>query len=201
MDQMMRGLRFLLFLILFGTMSMGAIPAQATLVTVDFVVSRFGTGAPMDSVNGTFAYYSSSSRGAIGPIASIDLTIDGYTYSIGEIGSFTSTIVYPARDIGGIVGGVHGISLGANDFSLFMHAREVPLYRPPPIDVTYPILDLAPETFSYTTPNYPNLYSSSNFTTFNVTESLSPVPEPSTMLLLASGLVGLAGYGRRRFKK
>jgi hypothetical protein len=45
-------------------------------------------------------------------------------------------------------------------------------------------------------------YSSFDFNFRTYVEPLTPVPEPSTLLLIGSGLIGLAGYGRKKlFKK
>jgi hypothetical protein len=44
-------------------------------------------------------------------------------------------------------------------------------------------------------------HSESGNTSFNVENTVTPIPEPGTLLLLGSGLVGLAGYAKLRLKK
>lgn len=47
----------------------------------------------------------------------------------------------------------------------------------------------------------PNIQSQLGSESFQIYGTTSAVPEPTTMLLLGSGLIGLAGYGRKKFFK
>ena len=57
-------------------------------------------------------------------------------------------------------------------------------------------------TYSFASPVTTLKFSNSGLSEIEVDNlNVTPVPEPATMLLLGSGLIGLAGIGRKKFKK
>ncbi len=92
-------------------------------------------------------------------------------------------------------------------------------------DVTVTVMDDQQQTFHFTIPNanadfsrigiislngetidWVSIFNSVGFKEvkqiqFSTAEGQNPIPEPATMFLLGSGLIGLAAYGRKKFYK
>jgi hypothetical protein len=191
----MKRVLFLMFVIC-GVLLFAAHTVQAIPITVDFTAQNLTSGksfipSPIDQVSGTIIYDAASTTANINSLISINLTINGYTYGLSEVGFISPYFGGSAsarQIIGGSVNGVNGThpTENTNDFWLVWDQST-----------------LAPLSFNFCLPNYVGVAWWATDPTdivISVRES-SPVPIPGALVLFGSGLVGLAGYGRKRFKK
>ena len=149
--------------------------AHAIPITVSFQASGFPAGAPTDPVVGSLVYDAASTTSNINSLTSVNLTIAGHTFTVGELG-FTSPFG-SQQLIGGLLNGVNGIGSGTDDF--LMQWNET---------------TLIPVNFIYSTPA--SIVASTNFTQFSVTATVPTVPEPGSLALLLAGATCL-GIARR----
>ncbi len=125
--------------------------AYAAPITITFTANNFvlvaGSGtAPTDPVTGTIVYDAADVHSPINSLISINLTINGHTYAVGDLAFLQGAI------IGGSLNGANSIVGGTNDFYIEWNPTT-----------------LEPELFSYADPSANGIWQSNTFSNFSVT--------------------------------
>ena len=151
--------------------SVSAIP-----ITMQFTASGFGAGAPTDPVTGTIVWEAPSATSTITSLTSINMTIAGHSYSVGEL-AFQSPF---SGSIDIIYGSINDtvVSSGTNDFWVRWDRGAGTGFD-----------------FAYASPGA-SAFLTRSFSAFSVTAA-SAVPEPAVLLLFGVGLAGI-GFCRRK---
>ena len=162
-------------------------PVHAIPFTFTFEASGFVREAdptvppPDDPVSGSISYDAAAQRAPIDSLTSLNLTIDGHTYDVGEVGFLLTGAgeqVVGAIVQAGAVFGPDRVRTGRNDFLVQWDPATLTLQR-----------------FVYASENVED-------TTFSATTLTSgnPVSEPATLPLavLATGLIAVFAGKRRK---
>jgi len=173
------------------------LPSPAHTLSFDllFTISSFNPPATPDPLNASITFDAAAIDAPWDGITAIDLTFEGHTYTLGEV-DYINYSSEPWTAVGGTINGVGGIFNNTNDF-IYQYDRTT----------------LQRHVVVFTSTTQPNI----SYTSATLAEGYddrfpvdisdatirptAPVPEPTTMLLFGAGLVGLAGFGRKKFKK
>lgn len=154
--------------------------AHAIPVTVQFTATGFAATAPESSVSGTLVFEGAGVNSTIDSLTSLNLTIGGHNYALGEVG-FVSPFGTNLNLVGGTLSGVNGILHGSTDFWLIWNMPT-----------------LTGSSFAYSVPGgNSNFWSTTNFSNFSITTS---VDEPSYLAMLGLGLLAMWFFRRRQAK-
>ena len=159
---------------------------RAATFRMDFQITGFpasnGNLPPMDPVTGVIVWEAAGIHDPIQSFDSIDLTLDGHTYSADEIG--IPPAGYPITDgvIGGTLNQVYQVVDQTDDFWIEWDQSSLTSF-----DFTYSSSQRSGIWFV-------SINSPVNFTAFSIVE----VPEPFAVLLFSLGLMGV---GARRLRR